>query len=510
MVKKTLSLVLLLGMNFSMHGAAGNPQQLYIVTNEAENPQEDRIDAARLMRSKFIENVLQEMPGSGSSSTQPLHVPLSSREWNILKRCLGEFYYGPDKLEDGVVVADIADKMEIPSLLDSTLGSIAVYMTRALPTFLNTPGWTSSLGINPNFHKALLRKLSVTFTPKVLFTEEPTSSVAITPDGSTIVSGLNNGIIKLWDIQTGQLLRSLTGHTESVRAVTVTPDGSKVVSGSADKTMKIWDIQTGQLLLSSGGHTREVTAVAVTQDGGKVASGSSDATIRLYDEQTGQFLRKLMGKNVTSLAVTPDVNTIVSGAEDGNIRIWDISTGKLLHTLPESDYGVNSVVVTPDGRKIVSGGLRGIVHLWDIQTGQLVRTLTRPSGQSMRTLFEDIIKCVAVTPDGRTIVSGANDGTIKMWDMQTGQWLGILPGDSKEVMSMAVTPDGSRIVVGTRKGLTLWYLINWSALTLDQALLLAACGLSDQPIALKSHLHSAYLGLNAVLRKALGDRVKLE
>jgi tricorn protease-like protein len=149
-------------------------------------------------------------------------------------------------------------------------------------------------------------------------------SVAVTPDGSKIVSGSKDNTIKIWDLGTGQCLRTLTGHTDIVWSVALTPDGTKIVSGSDDKTIKVWDLKTGALLRTLTGHTGPVESVAVSPDGSKIASGSGDETLKVWDLNTGALLGTLTGHpdEVNSVAVTRDGSKIVSGCVDGTIDVW--------------------------------------------------------------------------------------------------------------------------------------------------------------------------------------------
>ena len=96
---------------------------------------------------------------------------------------------------------------------------------------------------------------------------------ALTADGR-IVSGSYDKTIKVWDLESGRLLRSLEGHTSEVNAVALTADG-RIVSGSWDNTIKVWDLESGRLLRSLAGHADSVRTVALTADG-RIVSGSDD------------------------------------------------------------------------------------------------------------------------------------------------------------------------------------------------------------------------------------------
>jgi COMPASS component SWD3 len=137
-------------------------------------------------------------------------------------------------------------------------------------------------------------------------------SVAISPDIKIVASGIGN-VIKLWDRNTGELLRTLGKHSKQINCIAICPDGKILVSGSDDRTVKLWNLYTGQLLLTLTGHSYSVTSVAISPDGKTIASGSWNT-----------------------------------------INLWNLHTGKLLHTLEVDSGWVDFVAFTPDGEKIVT------------------------------------------------------------------------------------------------------------------------------------------------------------
>ncbi len=273
--------------------------------------------------------------------------------------------------------------------------------------------------------------------------ENTVTSAALSADGRTVFSGSRDNTVRLWDAQTGQPLQTLLGHEDGVTSVTLSADGRTIVSGSRDNTVRLWDAQTGQALRTLQGHQDWVTSVTLSADGRSVVSGSRDHTVRLWDAHTGQVLRTLQGheNTVTSVALSADGRTVVSGSDDHTVRLWEAHTGQALRTLLGHEDGVTSVAVNAVGLTVVSGGRDNTVRLWDAQTGQALRTLQG---------HQDWVTSVTLSADGRTIVSGSRDHTVRLWDVQTEQALQTQQGHENTVTSVAMSADGSTVVSGSR------------------------------------------------------------
>jgi WD40 repeat protein len=145
--------------------------------------------------------------------------------------------------------------------------------------------------------------------------------VAVTPDGRRAVSASGDQTLRLWDLGTGQTIRSFEGHTDRVWAVAVTPDGRRAVSASRDQTLRLWDLGTGQTIRPLEGHTDSVWAVAVTPDGRRAVSASWDKTLRVWDLVSGKEIATFTGESeMLSCAVAPDGRTIVAGDILGQVH----------------------------------------------------------------------------------------------------------------------------------------------------------------------------------------------
>ncbi|OKH51781.1 NACHT and WD repeat domain-containing protein [Scytonema sp. HK-05] len=274
------------------------------------------------------------------------------------------------------------------------------------------------------------------------------NSVAISTDGKTIVSGADDGTVRLWNQQGQPMGQPLKGHSISVTAVAISTDGKTIVSG-ADDGIRLWNQQGQPMGQPLKGHSGYVMSVAISTDGKTIVSGGDDGTVRLWNQQGQPMGQPLKGHSgsVNSVAISTDGKTIVIGGDDGTVRLWNQQGQPMGQPLKGHSGSVNSVAISTDGKTIVIGGDDGTVRLWN-QQGQ-------PMGQPLKG-HSGSVNSVAISTDGKTIVSGGLDGTVRLWNQQ-GQPMGQpLKGHSGYVSSVAISTDGKTIVSGGDDGVRLW------------------------------------------------------
>lgn len=286
---------------------------------------------------------------------------------------------------------------------------------------------------------------------------DTTSSVCITPDGRTAVAGCSDGFLIVWDLESGECLRSIEGHSASINSISITADGRTAVSGSSDRILKVWDLGNGECLGTLEDIDEYITCnqIGITADGSKVLSSRYDDTIEMWDLDTGDCIGTLRGRIVS---ITPDGKMAISASTDNTLKIWDLESGQCLRTLEGHADAVWSVCITPDGRMAVSGSDDKTLKVWDIQSGECLRTFEEHSG------------LVVITADGRRVVSVNDDGkSMKVWDLECGMYLGKREGHSTNVGRLGITPDGTRaIVISDDNTIDVWELQDWSYLRIPE------------------------------------------
>ena len=262
-------------------------------------------------------------------------------------------------------------------------------------------------------------------------------SIAFSPDGSTIAQVRYRDVL-LWDVPSGEVRRTLTGHTSWIKALAFSPDGKTIATASGE--IRLWDVVSGKQKKSFGNHMEPVTNVAFSPDGSTLA-GCEANRIHLRDGRSGAHKILIRGHtdDVTSIAFSPDGSTLASSSWDATVRVWDVVSGAQKAIFLGHDWSVNSVAFSPDGKTLVSGGQDKTVRLWDVVDG----THTILTGHT-----EEVVS-VAFSPDGKMIATGSPDKTVHVWDARSGQHRQTLTGPIAGIYSVAFSPDSKTLAVGT-------------------------------------------------------------
>lgn len=279
--------------------------------------------------------------------------------------------------------------------------------------------------------------------------ENGTTCVAISPDGTLMVSGSDDKTLRLWDANTGVSTGELKGHTKAVTCVAFLPHGLRIASGSWDKTLRLWDATTSTCIGELKGHNKAVLCLGFSPDGRLIASGSQDTTLRLWDAMTGESIAELNGhtKEVTCLAFSSAGHHIASGSRDATVRLWDATTGLNIGELKGHNDAITSLMFSPNGL-LASGSRDTTLRLWNITDGVNVGELKG---------HVEAVTCLSFSPNGLLLVSGSRDATLRLWDVGTGGSIGEMRGHTKAVTCLLFLPDGLRIVSGSDdKTLRLW------------------------------------------------------
>lgn len=272
------------------------------------------------------------------------------------------------------------------------------------------------------------------------------NSVAITPDGKTIVSASDDQTVKIWQTD-GTLLHTLTEHRDDVESVAIDDtarEGKMIASVSRDKLIKLWSMD-GSLLSTLSGHTSRVYDVVFKPNEAAIASASRDKTIKLW-RLNNDIVTPFYGHSsrVYDVTFSPDNQMIASASRDKTVKLWD-ADGNLLRTLTGHTAEVEKVTFSPDGTLLATGSWDYTIKLW----------------QTNGTLLADLIghtapiTSVDFSPNGAVIASVAADQTLRLWDFD-GNSIQTSPLTGGRAYDIEFSADGQLIALSVGNSVQLW------------------------------------------------------
>jgi WD40 repeat protein len=238
---------------------------------------------------------------------------------------------------------------------------------------------------------------------------ESAISIAFSPNDDMLACGFENGPVKVWDVQTRNLVRSFEGHEGRILSVAFSPCGDMIVSGSVDHTVRIWDISLGCCTHKLTDHSNPVSAVCWSGTGDGVISGSEDASVGIWDisGQTCLMIRRGRIKSVTSVASfsgSGDSSQVACGSKDGTVTVYNAKSGDILHTISTKET-VYSVRFSIKGDELVYTNWKSAT-IWDLSRKKEVSTIGNRGS------------CVILSPDWTRVASESN-GFVKIWNTKT-------------------------------------------------------------------------------------------
>jgi WD40 repeat protein len=259
-------------------------------------------------------------------------------------------------------------------------------------------------------------------------------------------------MVYIFDLQSGQISQRFSRIPDTPFAVAFSPDGQSILSTYFDDgSLSYWDVQTGEEILRMGAegavHNRLADAVAFHPSGQFALSGAQSESnqVAYWDLTTGEPVwtsnrEEFVVAAVYGLDISPNGKTGLT--RDNYLTLWNLENGEeLMRLSPEGVEWGWDVAFLDDQTAIVSEGSRMI--LWDLNTGTAIRDYLGHSGQ---------IKGLALSPDGRLVVSASRDSTVILWNIATGEPLRRYYGHHDDVNGVAFSPDGREIFSGSRAG----------------------------------------------------------
>ncbi len=274
----------------------------------------------------------------------------------------------------------------------------------------------------------------------IVVDNQPVRCIAISNHSQTFASA-SNAEIKLWQLNSGQRIGTLVGHSDQVTCLVMSPSGQTLISGSKDRTIRFWDLRKKKIVRTFGGqiddHLSEITNLAISPDNQILLSCDLDNSLKIWDINYARVLKTIFfSADVTCLTIHPHGQLFCSGGLESQVKIRQIKDGQVIRSLNNTS-GVLSLAFSPDGKLLATGGLDSQIKLWDLVTGKVIYTL---SGHQER------ISTVLFSSDGQSLISSSWDRTIKLWDLVTDKQVASVKAHTAQIDTMAIASDDQTLV----------------------------------------------------------------
>lgn len=325
-------------------------------------------------------------------------------------------------------------------------------------------------------------------------------SIAYSPDGKYLVSGsveCEKDVLVVENVNTGQVLKFFSGHTDRIWSVSYSPDGGKIVSSSYDGTVRVWDIEKGKCIktLTIAFVVNEPTAATYavfSPDGQKVAAATYNGYVVVWSINCNRILYKLKHSSnpVWSVSFSSDGKSLASSSLDRDVKIWNVETGCLTNVLKGHTDSVNSVDFSPEGKYLLSAGSDKTAIIWDLATGKILKKMgmtasgNTPFPATVKTKKQnDTLQLINYaeklglmgkqikgmpsafySSDGKYIVSTLFFDTLTIWASETGQEVLSLSGYTDSVNCVRFSPKGNQIASVSADGI----MIVWNYPSLQE------------------------------------------
>ncbi|MBN1209802.1 MAG: serine/threonine protein kinase [Myxococcaceae bacterium] len=278
-----------------------------------------------------------------------------------------------------------------------------------------------------------------------------------TSDGRDVLSvGGRDGLVRRSSLE-GSSVRETLAHADGLTAAVALPDGTRLVTAAPDGTVELWDGQ-GQRLQRLVGPAQRIRALALSGNGARVAAGDSSGELWLWETASGQgrVLSKDDG-SLSALAFSPDGRLLASGGSQGALRLWDLTSGTS-REVHRHQLEVSAVAFSPEGRILASGSIDHTAWLQPLEAG---------AGKLLE-LGASGVKELRFSPDGQELFTASmGDPTVRRWDARTGHFLSYLEGHQDSVLQVAFSPEGQRMATASMDGtIRVWDLKSGEGRTL--------------------------------------------
>ncbi len=322
--------------------------------------------------------------------------------------------------------------------------------------------------------------------------------IAVSPDSRVLISAGDTGELRFWEISTRNLITTIEMPGGRTSTVTMSDDGKWLVTAGDNKLPIVWDIASLPRLIDAVGHRSGIAEMRITTDGTRVATISDDYTLRIWNLADGHEQLQISlptTKGTRTFCSSPHLSrdgVISAACEDRMIRRWD-QTGRSLPSIPTSVY-LRIAALSPDNNTLAAGHMKGVLGLFDLAAGKVLIEKTLhdhqiygvawgPNGMLGTASLDNTVKIwnaklelqhrfritgddgalrVALSADGKTVLAGAQDGSLYAWDVESEKLLAKRKNHAGPIWGVAYSPDKQFVYTAGEDGtLLIWDANTW-------------------------------------------------
>ncbi len=262
------------------------------------------------------------------------------------------------------------------------------------------------------------------------------TALAIQPGGSLLAAAGDDHLVRIWDLTRGEVVHTLSGHTDWVRAAVFSTDGQQLLTAGMDGRILQWDVTRGARIRELFRQEHPFTSLDLDGPSERLLAVGFRCPLHILELKNGRIVQALECPcmDMRDVAVSLDGRLAAASGRNGKIRVWYLGDGSIVRELEGHERPVRALCFARDGRTLISAGDDRTLRMWDTRTGALASSQTTGRTKIMRLI---------ATEEGQ-VAGGGSDNSIRVWEIASGDELAHFTGHTGTVSALA--SDGTRLV----------------------------------------------------------------
>ena len=279
--------------------------------------------------------------------------------------------------------------------------------------------------------------------------------VAWLPDGQSLVSASFDQTLKLWDVSSRTVIRTMEGHTGIVLSVAVSPDGTLIASGASDNSIRLWEVPQNSPTRTITAHDGESLAIALSPDGKVLATADATGAVRLFDSETGTQQREIkLAAAASVLAWSRNNQTLAAGCVNGSLHLISATNGAIAVSVAAHAGRITGLEFSTNNSQFFTAGADGFVRRWPValKAPDDGSALTKEAAQAEHVADEKTVHGLTLLSNGAQYATAGEDGQVKIWNASNGAPASSVSGFEGPALCVAFSVDRRQVAAGGTDG----------------------------------------------------------